>query len=286
MRFTYAALLKDPLIHFLFLGSALFFIEQTFSSANKNEKMVIEITESDIARLTKNWKVQRLRLPEENEIWELVEAEIREKVLYREAQRLGLQDNDIIVRRRLAQKLEFLIEAEQTEASIPEYVLETYFKKHAERYILPAELTFSHIYFSPDSRTSPFKDASKVLKLLNKQTSPPIRAPKKGDNFPLEYDYSALKTNDITRDFGHNFAENLVSTPLNQWSGPLQSGLGFHLVYVTKQTPASMPTLKAVHTRLISDYKYDKRESVLQDAYLEMRQNYTIELPQMLSNPK
>ncbi len=174
---------KEPLLHFLIIGALIFVV---FSIVNKEEAAVsgnkIVVSSAEIERLSDNWSKKWNRPPTETELKGLVESYIREKVYYREALALGLDQNDTILRRRLMQKMEFLSN-DLAELNQPDdTALNKYFVDNQDKYKLPARVSFTHIYFSLDKRgAKTAEDAKSVLSGLDA-----LRSPERGDRFMLE----------------------------------------------------------------------------------------------------
>src|ERR1700724_3390134 len=146
--------LREPLLHFLVAGLALFAIYRTLNPPPEqpDEGKRIVITEDDLRQVQVAWRAQWQRFPTPDEMRGLVDSKIREEILYREAMALGLDKDDTIVKRRLAQKMEFLADdiSSLREPQIDE--LRAWFDKNQERFALPSLMSFHHLYFSPDRR--------------------------------------------------------------------------------------------------------------------------------------
>lgn len=278
MKKTVQQFVRDPLFHFLVLGSLLFMLASNVGQNKTTNSYEIRITASDIARLSSAWVQQWRRPPTGRELNDLIQTEIRDQILFQEAQAFGLDENDIIVRRRLAQKMEFLIEAETMGSDVEQAALDTYFTQHAEAYKTAATISFDHIYFSPDTRVSPERDAAQALERIKTQSAQHTNAKNLGDPFPV-------KTGDkmpilaIVREFGADFSMDIQNLSLAEWDGPVRSGLGWHLVIVLQVEAAVIPRLEDVRARVVADYLRARRTENLANAYAEIRQKYQIILP-------
>ena len=153
--------LRDPLIFFLIAGMGLFFIASWFEP--EDIPYDITLTDADLQRLNDQWRLQMRRDPTNQELEGLVGQLIKEEIYYREAQRLNLDHNDTIVRRRLVQKLTFLTEDIATAQAPDEAALRAFYEDHPERYKLPERYTFKHRYFSADRRPNAREDAQAAL---------------------------------------------------------------------------------------------------------------------------
>jgi len=269
---------KEPLLHFLIIGAFIFVV---FSIVNKDEIDVsgnkIVITAADIERLSSNWSKKWNRPPTEIELKGLVESYIKEEVYYREALALGLDQNDTILRRRLMQKMEFLSN-DLAELNQPdETALNKYFLDNQEKYELPAQVSFTHIYFSLDKRGAKVvEDAESVLSGLDA-----LRAPDKGDSFMLEYDFAQETPYEVERLFGKSFAEQLFTLKANAWQGPIESGYGLHLVRISEKIDARMPELASVIEKVRTDLMFERRQKTNKEIYERFKERYEIVVEDM-----
>jgi len=270
--------LKEPLLHFLIIGALIFVL---FSVVNKEEDIVsgnkIVVSAADIERLSNNWSKRWNRLPTDTELQGLVESYIREEVYYREALALGLDQNDTILRRRLMQKMEFLSN-DLAELNQPDDTeLNKYFLDNQDKYILPARVSFTHIYFSLDKRGSrAFEDAKNVLSELNA-----MRAPERGDSFMLQYDFAQEAPFEVERLFGKVFAEKLLTLEKDVWQGPIESGYGLHLVRISEKIDARMPELASVIDRVRTDWMFERRQKMNKEIYEKFKERYEIVVEDM-----
>ncbi len=264
---------KEPLLHFLIIGAMIFVL---FSIVNKDEIPVsdnkIVVTASDIERLSGNWSKKWNRPPTETEMKGLVDSYIKEEVYYREALALGLDQNDTILRRRLMQKMEFLSN-DLAELNQPdETALNKYFLDNQETYELPARISFTHIYFSLDKRGAKVvEDAESVLSGLDA-----LRAPEKGDNFMMPYDFVKETPFEVERLFGKGFTEELFTLKTNTWLGPIESGYGFHLVRISEKIDSSIPELASVIDKVRTDLMFEQRKRMNKEIYERFKEQYEI----------
>jgi peptidyl-prolyl cis-trans isomerase C len=145
---------REPLLHFLLIGLLLFVVYDRLhpSQATKSESNRIVLTPEDFQQLAVTWLAQGRAPPSPAEMQSLVELKVREEVLYREALALGLDKDDTIVKRRLAQKMEFLAEGASIDSNPSPDTLRAWFKENSQRFSLPPRVSFRHLYFSPDRR--------------------------------------------------------------------------------------------------------------------------------------
>ena len=230
------------------------------------------------------WARTWQRPPTPDEVERVIEEHIREEIYYREALALGLERDDTIIRRRLRQKMEFLAEDFQQAGDPGDAELEAYLEANADRFHEPALLTFRHIYFSPDRRGDAAPgDAQRVRADLTSETEP-AEIEKLGDPFFLEREFDASSENDIARVFGREFVPKLLALTPGEWSGPLQSGFGYHLVLVTERVDGRAPALDEIRDSVLSEWRSEERERAAEEFYQSLRARYTVtvEMPATL----
>ncbi|NIO43211.1 MAG: peptidyl-prolyl cis-trans isomerase, partial [Burkholderiales bacterium] len=237
----------------------------------------IEISEADIEQLVLIFQKQWQRSPDPRELQSLIDSRIREEILYREALALGLDKDDTIVRRRLAQKVEFLMGDASGVTEPDDETLLAYYRENAERYREPPRLTFSHVYFNIDRRGEQAEnEARALLAQLRAARAHATQAPEKGDPFMLPRTYVNKRTDEIAREFGRAFAEQISTFETRQWHGPVASGYGQHLVYVEARKDARLPPLEQVRTRVTNDWLVEQRQTADERIYESLRSRYEI----------
>ena len=261
--------LRDPLAIFLAIGLAVFALERAWRT---DESQTIVVTAAQQEQMAELWAAQAGRAPTEAERRSLVADHVREEMLVREAKRLRLDQNDVIVRRRLAQKLTFI--AEDVAALVPaeEAELRRHYAANPERYATPAVVSFSHIYFSPDQRANASAEAAAALAALV-----PEAWRTTGDPFLLGRSYRYASAARVRQDFGEAFAAALLAVPADStWRGPVESAYGFHLVRVDARQAASAPTYEAVAERVVADYDAERRAEANRAYFEELQAQYTV----------
>ena len=264
----------EPLAHFLVLGALLFVLNAVIGGPDRDSvDRVVRVTDGDVNRLAAAWQLQWRRPPTAEELSRLVDDHVREEILYREAIALGLDQDDSIIRRRLAQKMQFLSEDLAEEEQPDDDELKAYFEANAERFAEPARVSFSHLYFSPDQRgAAAGPDAREALKqLLEGASSAGL-----GDRFMLQSRYTKLDEREIAGLFGNEFAADVFQLEHGSWAGPVTSGYGLHLVLVedrTDQTAAQWPDVRG---RVLADWSDEQRRTANDRAYERLRQDYEV----------
>jgi hypothetical protein len=273
-------LLRDPMLHFVLLGVVLFGAYYLVSGViSSGEERRIEIGDAEIEFLAGNFERQWGRPPTDQELQNLLDARIREEVLYREALAVGLDRNDVVVRRRMVQKMELLTQDLALLADPTDAELQKFFEENAENYRIPPVLDFSHIYFNAERRPDVEEDARRVLDGLRAQNPPPRRAPERGDTIMLDADYRRVTPAEVSRLFGDRFAEALFElTP--GWHGPVVSGYGLHLVHVGERVEGRIPEYTDVRERLVNDFNRQRRDRAMEALYEGLAEQYEIAIVQ------
>ena len=201
---------REPLIHFLALGALLFVLHTVVNNSRAPEKdNRIVISDTKVEWLQSMWSKKWRRMPTEQELKNLVESYVREEILYREALTMGLDGNDTIIRRRLAQKMEFLAKDIGQMIKPTENEIREFFDANIEHYREPELISFSHVYFNQDHRTNADKDSRMVLVSLQENKTSPSAALTSGDRFMLHYDYPQKNHVEIMKLFGKSFADTI-----------------------------------------------------------------------------
>ena len=261
---------------FLLLAAGVFALDRWVESGDEARR-VIEVTADRVEGLRARWAAQWGRPPTGPELAGLIEEALDEEILYREAQRLGLDREDAIVRRRLAQKLTFILEGAGGAAAPSADEVEEYFARHAERYRRPPRTTFDHVFLSADRRTDPAADATAVLRSIGAADGDDWR--RLGDPFMLSRTYADRTDAEIAAMFGAGFADAVSALPAGGWSGPVESTYGMHLVRVHDRTPSRSPSLDELRDRVVADWREERRREHGRAAYRALRDEYEVRLP-------
>ena len=267
---------RSPLAVFLLLGAGVFAVDRWLDGEEAGR--VITVTDEQIEAIEERWAAQWGRPPTDRELDGLIDEAVREEVLYREARRRGLDRGDPIVRRRLAQKMTFLLE-DRTEA--PRAAggdLETYYAAHAERYREPRRTTFRHVFLSRGRRTDPERDAAALLREVRAGGGDGWR--RLGDPFALLREYADRTDQEIAELFGGGFATALPTLAAGTWQGPVESAHGAHLVQVIGRVEPRLPALDEVRGRVADDLLENRRRERNHAALLALRERYEVQTPE------
>ena len=270
-------ILSEPLHHFLLLGVAIFAIYAWLGGGDSglpDRRIVIDA--ADRTQLAELWAKRWGRSPTPRELRGLTDARVREEVLYREAMALGLDRDDTIVRRRLAQKMEFLFEDLGGPMQPDEQDLRAYLTEHPERFREPARLTLSHVYVSSETRgESAGRDAEEILQTL-RERSPDGDPGVHGDVSPLARVPTDVDRDGLARIFGTDFADRVIELPGDAWHGPVESSYGLHLVYVHRRSEARLPELAEVEQKVRDEWNAEQRRKLNETTYAELLEGYEV----------
>jgi hypothetical protein len=271
-------LMHEPLLQFLFLGALLFVVAHAIEVWKSSADHTILIDDGVIKRLSSLYEMQMGPTPSPARIDGMIDDYVHDEILYREAIKSGLDQDDEIIRRRLIQKIEFLNRDLTVVAEPTDTELKLYYERHRNQFIEPGKVTFSHIYFSPDNggTAAALQRARDALAQLQTNGAT-MRAPQLGDRFPLQYDYAQLSRLDAVQIFGQTpIVDALFALPTGQWAGPIQSGYGWHLVFIGTRSNDSVPPLEQILARVRDAYVEQARQDNNRRQYEELKSHYTV----------
>ena len=270
--------LREPLTHFIGLALAIFLLYGVVNRSAEPEADEIIVTSAKIEQLgslfTKTWQ----RPPSAQELKGLIDDYVKEEIYNREALLLGLDRDDTVIRRRLRQKMEFLVDAEVDAMAPTDAELEIYLKANADQFRIAPMMAFEQIYLSPVKRGARINaDAQGMLDEVrgNAQVDPA----RLGDQTLLPSTLPLAAKATINQTFGGTFADELEKLPENQWSGPVPSSYGLHLVRVTERKEGRNPALSEVRDAVAREWSNTRRKAVEAERIeaLLKRYNVTIE---------
>lgn len=273
----YFRILREPLTHFLVLGAALFIL---FASVNETpnrvpDQIIVDATQLQVLgdQFQRTW----MRPPTRKELQGLAEDFVKEEVLYREALALGLDQNDLIIRRRMRQKMEFLNSdlAEQQEVSDAD--LQNYLDTHTDKFSEPERISFQQVYFNTEKDTQTVQE--EIEATLQQLTTNPDTIPETlGDTTLLPPALENSSARETSRYFGRALAGVLADAPVNRWSGPYTSAYGQHLVRITKRTPGRLLSLDEVRRDVEREWRREQKDKADERFYQALRSHYSVEI--------
>jgi hypothetical protein len=266
-------LLREPLLHFLLLGILLFVLYNVVSGWRGGADRRIVITDATVMGLVQTFQGLWQRPPTLRELKALINDRVREEVLYREGAAMGLDRDDIVIRRRVLQKLDVISEESADQAAPSDAALAGWLKDHAAQYAQPPVLDFDQVLFDPVRHGAHLaSDLDGALAQLRAGADPA----KFGDHGLLPGHVASSPLDSVARDFGEPFAQALLKLPTGSWQGPVSSGYGAHLVRVTRLVPGRPATLDEVRGSVERDFESDRRARAREDYYRRVRQDYKV----------
>lgn len=259
-------LAREPLVHFMVAGALVFAV---WGGGTDAADRSITVTEAQVRGLTEQWAQTWYRQPTPAEIDGLIRDQIKDEVYYREALRLGLDQDDIIMRRRMRSKMEFLVSA-QAENEVPsEAELQKWLDTHRRDYATKPVLSFDQIYVDGDA-----DETRRALARLGSGANPAAL----GTQLDVPATLEDAPATEIDRQFGDGFAKAVAAQPRGRWAGPVASGFGQHLVRLRKLTPGMVPPLASVHKAVENDWREANRRVRENKAYQALLDGYTISI--------
>ncbi len=258
-------LFRDRLTWYVLAGVALFAIDYGVQQRDTHE---IKITLPLVEKLAVQWEAQTKRPPSARDLDMLIEGYIREEILMREAVALGLDEDDVIIRRRLAQKIEFTLGEGYAAEQPSEAILRQFYADNIASYRRPERLSFRHIFLG--------EEAEAAAALQSVLAEDPASWKKLGQPFMLQRDYVDRSLNDLAELFGGAFAQALFGQDGKAWQGPLQSAYGWHLVQISDRFVAEQPDFDEVAERVARDWVAQAERRAKEKAWADLRAKYTI----------
>jgi len=263
-------LAREPLLRFLLIGAVLF---AGMTLAKSLQRPVVRIDAQELNQLAAYWEVQSQRPPTKTELAGIIQDRIDEELLAREALRLGLDKNDMIIRRRLAQKMSFATDDAADAGEPTEAELRAYYAKTADQYAAPARVAFQQAFFSGDR---PHGGAEKAAAQALERAEESGREDPTGDPFLFPLSYDDVPLPDLLRDYGTEFVKLLQTAPIGAWQGPVLSPYGWHIVKVTARHQGSAASFDSVRPQVRDAYLNDRRKAK-NAAYLrDLRARYRV----------
>ncbi|HTS46764.1 MAG TPA: peptidylprolyl isomerase [Bryobacteraceae bacterium] len=274
--------LREPLVHFLLIGLALFavyaYMHRGRFGVESSKQIVLSLDE--LGQMHTFFVSQWHREPTPAEFQAMLEDKVREEVLYREGLAMGLDKDDTIVKRRMAQKMQFIAEDVATAHEPSPSELKAWFEKNSGKFALPSRYSFRHLYFSPDKRGANAQgNAAEALSKIAGQPEDSKLAVSLADRFMFQDYYRDRTPEALAKEFGPQFVVALEKLKPGSWQGPVESGYGWHLVFVDTVIPGRIPALEEIEPDVKTAWLGEQKANAWQKAYGEMRAKYTVLLP-------
>ncbi|MFL2707362.1 MAG: peptidyl-prolyl cis-trans isomerase [Gammaproteobacteria bacterium] len=256
--------MKYKVTIFFIIGILLYIIDIGLNSYDDKE---IYISDQEILSLVSAWKSRVGRNPTDDEIFRIIDSYIDEEILYREALLLGLDKEDRIIKRRLAQKISFLKEESIPNIPTKDEILK-YYDDNKGEYFVDKTFTFTHLFFSSENNSeeravNSYKDIIKGFDV-------------NADPFFLGKNFTNKTLTNINSDFGKNFGDYFQNIAINEWSEPIESPFGHHLVYVFNKNDGYYPDITKIYKKVEMDLLQDKRDQAVKKFIDEIKSEYKV----------
>ena len=266
-------ILKEPLLHFLLIGVVLFVFVAWSGARSGTGGAAIVVTNAQIELLAANYAKAWGRPPTEDELRGLIDDRVQEEIAVREAMAAGLDRDDTIIRRRLRQKFEVMAEEQDAHEAPTEADLSRYLAKHADRFTSSATVSFDQTVVDVAGPAADGERAAALAKTKILQGADPAKLGRMS-MLPSHVDSTRLDL--VAREFGTAFAESLAKLPTNEWTGPVRSAFGTHLVRVTAYAPGTLPPLETVRAAVAREWENERRLAARTESYRKLRERYRV----------
>ena len=265
-------ILREPLLHFLLIGLALFLYYGHVAPGDRETRRIV-VSQAQVDDLVRQYQATWNQPPTPRELSGLVESYVHDEILYREGHTLGLDRDDAVIKRRVRQKLEVMSEEEISREAPTDAELAAYLQAHPDSFRQPAVVGFDQVFFAT---TGSGADLDRRIDAARRALARGADPATLGQATMLPGRLEETPLDLVAREFGEPFAKQLLAAPLGQWTGPLSSGFGVHLVRVNVLKPPVLPPLQAVRQAVAREWENDQRRRALDDNYRKLRRNYDV----------
>jgi hypothetical protein len=268
-----ARLIREPLVHFLLLAGLIFAAYGLLAGREETEEAIV-VTPAKVEQMASIFARTWQRPPTADELKGLIDDYVKEEIYVREAMRLGIDQDDTVIRRRLRMKMEFLNDAEVEATPATDADLTAYLAAHSNKFQEAPRIAFEQIYIDTQKRGDAAQaDAAAILVSLKKDAAFASGA---GDTTLLPPSMPLTDRQGIAQMFGDDFAAAVVALPVGHWQGPVPSGFGLHLVKVTDQQAGRLPALADIRPQVEREWLNDRREAVARQKLNEFLKRYKV----------
>jgi peptidyl-prolyl cis-trans isomerase C len=264
---------REPLLHFLVLGAAVLALYRSVAPAEPGRQIVLS---EDALRGLRQEHLRRTGVPptpEEEKA--LIDRFVDNEVLYREALALGLDRGDIIVRRRLIQKMEFLSEATDSGAEPTDRELQAWIDAHPERYTIAERVALTQVFAASDRHGD---ELPAFAARLHDELAGGADPSQLGDPFLRGRAFALSSERELAGVFGPGFAHRVMSLPSGAWSEPIASSYGLHLVRIDERRPAERSPVADVRAAVRRDLLDARRAAASRRALDDLRKHYDVRI--------
>lgn len=268
--------LEEPLLHFVVLGALLFVAYDLMNRRAEPVAGRIVVTQGRIENLQSSFSRVWQRPPTPAELDGLVQDYIREEALSREAIALGLDRDDTVIRRRLRQKMEFIVNDLAAPAEPSEAELEEFLAAHPDLFRVEPRYSFRQVFLNAERRGDTLEQDIARLRTELNQAGAEADFERLGDVTLLSPQLTDVSASEVTRQFGEELAEQLAQLPEGRWNGPVISGYGVHFVWLDERQPGRAPELAEVHEQVARQWADERRREGNERFYEELVARYAV----------
>lgn len=269
-------ILMEPLAHFLVAGLTIFVLFSIFGEDDEFQAPMptpnnheVVVTTQDAERIVAGFRRTWLRQPTSQELNGLINEHIREEILVREAIELGLNEKDAVIRQRLRQKMEFLLNSAIEAEQASDESLKKHLATFPDRFTKSGSIAFEQVFLGESLSEEKVKDA--------------LRRLKSGEN-PDTFRYSTTLPSTLALTgsrridavFGSGFWKRMSTAPFGEWSGPYRSGYGLHFIYVSKRIDAQLPSLAEARDLVEADWRKAMASEIAETRYNDLKSKYSV----------
>ena len=284
----FSRFLREPLVHFIVLGAGLFLLYGYVGGAMPERADQIVVSESELMRLSEQFRRTWMRAPTRQELAGLAEDFVKEEILYREALALELDKDDLVIRRRLRQKMEFL-NADLAQRPPTDDELQAYLDANSETFRLPSRYSFQQIFLDLEaSSVNPEQRAEALLARLQRDSAGDADPQALGDPTLLPPGLEWASKREIAAVFGADLADVIAGAEKDAWSGPSSSSYGLHLIRLTGKEEGGLPELAQIRSAVEREWSNEQRRKADERFYQALRARYSVEIrfPESVSGDK
>ena len=274
-------LFREPLLHFLLIGVVLFAVFGKLAGPDRTGRHIV-VSQAMVEQMAQEFQARWMRPPSDQELSGLIDSYVQDEILYRHGLSLGLDRDDPVIKRRVRQKLELMSEEQNAQAAPTDADLAAYLQKNPAQFLRPATVSFEQIFLdAPGEQADVERAVAATRAALARGTDPS----KLGRASMLPARVADASQDEVARDFGAAFATTLTRLPIDEWSGPVTSGFGTHLVRVTARAPAALPPLNEVRPLVAREWENARRTRSRDDDYQKLRRDYDVVIEARLPAP-
>ncbi len=271
MRTAFKKLIHEPLIHFLFISICFFFIYDLLNPQTADESKIITISQNRVDLLTQGFVKTWTRKPTSQELAKMIDGYALNEIYSREAIALGLGENDEVIRRRLRQKMEFILQDMSALQQPSADDLAQFFHQNSTNYQAEASYSFEQKYITTNRSNQQLKQLiAKQKQRISSGQNP------QGDTSLMATEFSDVSAYQINRQFGKNFNKELDKVDLNQWIGPIKSGLGLHFIKVSQRIAGEISPLSQIKEKVIEDWQHQQSIDFTNNYQQELLAQYQV----------